>query len=478
MLSQAFLPVDPNSSMRQSLNADIAIHIPTRSATSDDESVRPSDAQHEDILLPYPGPLRPQSSADSDAVPPQRIGPSPFRRYFTSTLFVYLSVLSLASFAVLALVPHGSCSHGLVVYILGNAVVSALLASLTLYASCSAPVDLSQLAVVSERREPIRWVALTCVKQLLGVADFCFFVIGNVGYFSSTSDECAASSPALHSFALASLISGYVGFVVPLLTFLYLTHTYRQYIFRPRALQQQRQRPAHADEIAACEKLQWKAVEAEADGEEVAVLCSICYTDFVDGDTLLQLPCDVKHTYHEPCITQWLSIRDTCPLCKTRLRHSLQKAGKASAPPGRRERAVAARPHTVPGRASLDEIAPFLPGTMAASYSLTAAYQHSHDHKEDESCPTPSPVGTPTLDAPLLNRADKELMEDDDTGVEVRICVGGGELEGQSIVAREAVVGNSTSAAVGAAASARIAAVAAALARLAVAKTAAPHPTV
>ena len=58
------------------------------------------------------------------------------------------------------------------------------------------------------------------------------------------------------------------------------------------------------------------------------MVCCICDVDFVDRDTLLQLPCSVKHAYHEHCITQWLSIRDTCPLCKTRLKHSLCKDGK------------------------------------------------------------------------------------------------------------------------------------------------------
>ena len=488
MLSEALLPVDYHPSRHQSSDSDVTIPVPHQpSHPADDEFVRPPDAHHSDILLPPSLPLEPQSSAASD-IDQSPTAPSWFRRLFTSTLFLYLVALSVASFTVIAVLPHGSCSHSLVVYITGNGVVSTLLAVLTFYAACSAPVDLSQLAVASERSEPIRWVALTCIKQLLGLADFVFFVIGHVAFFSSTSDQCASSSPLLHSFALASLISGYVGFVVPLLTFLYLTLTYRQYIFRPRMPHGQRQRPAHGHEIAACEKRTWTAGDAAEVGEDdVAVLCSICYVDFVEGDTLLQLPCDVKHTYHEPCITQWLSIRDTCPLCKTRLRHSLRKTGKASAVVGRGrgDSATAERVRTAPGRASLNEIAPFLPGTMAASFSLTAAYQQSHqEHKvEEEVCPSPSPVGTPELDAPLQEwaaRTDKGLVGEFDDEVEVRICVGGVELEHPVALTSEVGIDSSMIAFVSASASARSAAVAAALSRLAAVKVraAASHSTV
>ena len=489
MLSEPLIPVNNRSTPHQPTQPDLAIPIAasstaTNTATNDgDDFVRPPDAYIDDILLPPALPLAPQSSAASD-IDQSPTTPSLFRRLFTSTLFVYLAALSIASFVVVAVAPHGSCSHSLIVYITGNAIVSGLLALLTFYAACSAPVDLSQLAVASERSEPIRWVALTCIKQLLGLADFVFFVIGHIAFFSSTSATCAATSPVLHSFALASLISGYVGFVVPLLTFLYLTLTYRQYIFRPRAPHAQRQRPAHAHEIAACERRPWTAaaaaVDAEADeGGDGAVLCSICYVDFEEGDMLLQLPCDVKHAYHEPCISQWLSIRDTCPLCKTRLRHSLRKAGRVGASSGRTDGQATERVRAVPGRASLNEIAPFLPGTMAASFSLTAAYQQSHQQElkvDEEVCPSPSPVGSVELDAPLHDRTSgKDGREvDEEAGIDICICVGGVALNEQTAsLLDEVAVGGGASPSSTVSASARSAAVAAALSRLAASKASA-----
>jgi len=45
-------------------------------------------------------------------------------------------------------------------------------------------------------------------------------------------------------------------------------------------------------------------------------LCSICLGHFDDGDGLLLLPCDERHGFHEPCITQWLVKNNSCPLCQ------------------------------------------------------------------------------------------------------------------------------------------------------------------
>ena len=43
--------------------------------------------------------------------------------------------------------------------------------------------------------------------------------------------------------------------------------------------------------------------------------CSICLEDFDMGDHFILLKC--KHGYHEHCIRQWFSERNTtCPLCR------------------------------------------------------------------------------------------------------------------------------------------------------------------
>jgi glycerol-3-phosphate acyltransferase PlsY len=41
--------------------------------------------------------------------------------------------------------------------------------------------------------------------------------------------------------------------------------------------------------------------------------CSICISEYEQGDSLRQLPC--KHHFHVSCIDEWLRINAKCPLC-------------------------------------------------------------------------------------------------------------------------------------------------------------------
>ncbi|KAK3128227.1 hypothetical protein QOZ80_6BG0458660 [Eleusine coracana subsp. coracana] len=42
--------------------------------------------------------------------------------------------------------------------------------------------------------------------------------------------------------------------------------------------------------------------------------CPICLNTFKHGDSLITLPC--RHNYHADCVTTWLKIEKTCPVCK------------------------------------------------------------------------------------------------------------------------------------------------------------------
>ncbi|XP_026633048.1 E3 ubiquitin-protein ligase RLIM-like [Microtus ochrogaster] len=42
--------------------------------------------------------------------------------------------------------------------------------------------------------------------------------------------------------------------------------------------------------------------------------CSICITEYTEGDKLRELPC--SHEYHVHCIDRWLSENTTCPICR------------------------------------------------------------------------------------------------------------------------------------------------------------------
>lgn len=66
--------------------------------------------------------------------------------------------------------------------------------------------------------------------------------------------------------------------------------------------------------------------------------CSVCLSDFEDGEKIRQLKC--KHRFHKDCVDKWLQqYWATCPLCRTRvlsddvvasyhrLRHQVERDG-------------------------------------------------------------------------------------------------------------------------------------------------------
>ncbi|KAJ7519623.1 hypothetical protein O6H91_20G046800 [Diphasiastrum complanatum] len=47
-----------------------------------------------------------------------------------------------------------------------------------------------------------------------------------------------------------------------------------------------------------------------------ATSCSICLSDYKDGELLKMLP-DCRHVFHAQCIDSWLRLHATCPMCRT-----------------------------------------------------------------------------------------------------------------------------------------------------------------
>ncbi|KAG9453539.1 hypothetical protein H6P81_006443 [Aristolochia fimbriata] len=51
---------------------------------------------------------------------------------------------------------------------------------------------------------------------------------------------------------------------------------------------------------------------------EEAVQCSICLSNFVEGEKVKVLP-RCHHTFHPECVDKWLGTHSSCPLCRAAL---------------------------------------------------------------------------------------------------------------------------------------------------------------
>jgi len=54
----------------------------------------------------------------------------------------------------------------------------------------------------------------------------------------------------------------------------------------------------------------------DAENQSAAVECCVCLEEFKENETVITLPCNSKHVFHESCIKSWLENNNSCPLCK------------------------------------------------------------------------------------------------------------------------------------------------------------------
>jgi len=51
-------------------------------------------------------------------------------------------------------------------------------------------------------------------------------------------------------------------------------------------------------------------------GGDASASCAVCLGDYDRGDVLRVLPA-CEHSFHRPCVDQWLRLRPSCPVCRT-----------------------------------------------------------------------------------------------------------------------------------------------------------------
>ena len=91
-----------------------------------------------------------------------------------------------------------------------------------------------------------------------------------------------------------------------------------RFLFIPAFLHQLLQQLANPNrgveegELNQLEKIKYQKPQNVKAGEEDK--CTICITEFNDGEELRKLPC--KHIFHPQCVDTWLVQNSHCPVCK------------------------------------------------------------------------------------------------------------------------------------------------------------------
>lgn len=73
--------------------------------------------------------------------------------------------------------------------------------------------------------------------------------------------------------------------------------------------------PASEDAI---KQLSTKTLSKDAAGAMAAEVCAVCQYSFRANEEVTCLPCG--HNYHKDCVTRWLSLHCTCPVCREEVR--------------------------------------------------------------------------------------------------------------------------------------------------------------
>lgn len=75
--------------------------------------------------------------------------------------------------------------------------------------------------------------------------------------------------------------------------------------------------PASEEEISKLPRIELTEQNISSEKEKCSE-CPVCREEFQSGETLVELVC--KHRFHQDCITEWLRINGTCPVCRRNLK--------------------------------------------------------------------------------------------------------------------------------------------------------------
>ncbi|CAD8147174.1 unnamed protein product [Paramecium pentaurelia] len=162
--------------------------------------------------------------------------------------------------------------------------------------------------------------ALNKYTRLMKVYNqFIFYLIftgGNIAYFQSDSNDCDDS---LNNVTFVLLLIGYlfsafliIGFGLAIISMaLYMPIILFLFIFK--TIGKIYKRIQTKSKFKKMNKFEFKNAP---EFSSIQQQCNICMCDYEDNDLIVQLPCSIKHHFHDHCLQQWVIIKQQCPVCR------------------------------------------------------------------------------------------------------------------------------------------------------------------
>jgi len=154
--------------------------------------------------------------------------------------------------------------------------------------------------------------AISALSEVCRIYYIVLFIYAQILYYQEGSD-CADVAPTTNTLVLVYIILGYLYIGIPIIVLILACLCMPVLIFFSIIFARRRQIPATT---VAISKLPVIKFNGELAGSHE---CSICMTDYVENDEIIQLKCSPMHHFHGECLKKWLNINGLCPICRARI---------------------------------------------------------------------------------------------------------------------------------------------------------------
>jgi len=165
---------------------------------------------------------------------------------------------------------------------------------------------------LSERAER-KNKCISALAEICRIYYIVLFIYGQILYYQEGTN-CAVVAPTVNTLVLVYICFAYFYIGIPIILLILACLCMPVLIFIAIMVSRRAQVPANNDAINRLQVIKYHRESLPGTPE-----CSICITDYVENDDIIQLKCSPMHHFHSECLKRRLIINGLCPICRTRI---------------------------------------------------------------------------------------------------------------------------------------------------------------